>query len=236
MVLNIETAHVQSIKHLWDEYGHNINLPASDDWKSKTDDDIWLRVVGQVVVVGRADPAKKLKTPSIRERVSWTRLSVMSTGVEGEIWEVLREIGTRYAGKSANMCPKTKALCRNLLVLKKFNGGPSGFLRKVAEMDTSEDKIDFISQKFSYIKQKGARDFLTSGFGLVQDRIALDIRVLKELRDIGIKELPNTTPGDADIYRTIEQELIEGICNPLQLSGAQLDQLLFNLNEYKARK
>ena len=231
--LTIEEAHVQSINKIWIQYGNRIILPASDDWEKKTDDDIWLRVVGQVVVVGKADPAKKLKITGIRERISWSRLSVMQAGVEHEIWEVLKDIGSRYVGKTLSNCPKTKAIHQNLLVLKKFRDGPTGFLRKIASMELSEDKIDFVSQKFSYIKQKGARDFLTSGFGLVQDRIALDIRVLKELKKIGIKELPSTTPGDAQLYRTIEQELIDRVCTPIGISGAQLDQLLFNLIEYR---
>ena len=232
--LTIEAVHIQRVKSIWDEYGHKVLLPAADAWKFKSDDEIWLRVVGQVVVVGGAEPAKKLKAPSVRERISWSRLSKMTTGVENEIWEVLREIGTRYARKSAPICSKTNAICRNLLVLKEFKDGPTGFLRKISEMESSEDKIDFIAQKFSYIKQKGARDFLTSGFGLVQDRIALDTRVLKELKQIGIKELPDKTPGKADYYRAIEEDLVTKICTPLGISGAQLDQLLFNLVDYRS--
>ena len=232
--LTIETMHIQRVKSIWDEYGHKVTLPAADAWKFKSDDEIWLRVVGQVVVVGGAESAKKLKTPSTRGRISWSRLSQMTTGVENEIWGVLREIGTRYAGKSSVSCRKTKAICRNLLVLKKFKDGPIGFMRKISEMESSEDKIDFVVQKFSYIKQKGARDFLTSGFGLVQDRIALDTRVLKELKQIGIKELPDKTPGDAEQYRAIEEELVTKICSPLGISGAQLDQLLFNLVDYRS--
>jgi len=55
-----------------------------------------------------------------------------------------------------------------------------------------------------FIKSKGARDFLTTGFGLVQDCIAFDTRILGVLRRIGVP-IPDGVLRDEARYEELEK-------------------------------
>jgi hypothetical protein len=183
--------------------------------------------VSQVVVVGRADPAKQLHRPDIRERLSWAKLRQATDDDARQIvWHVLRDIGARYAGKQPEKCPKTAALMKNLHALKQHREGPRGFLRSLEAMSETDEMIRYVARHLSYVKSKGARDLLTTGFGLATDRIALDIRGLGALRHIGV-DVPEKAPADPVAYSVLEQRLLDEICKPLGICGAQLDQLLF---------
>jgi uncharacterized OsmC-like protein len=100
------------------------------EWRERaTDDDVWIRVVSQVVVVGRASPAELLHRPDIRERLSWAKLSQAPDDAARQIiWQVLRDIAARYAGKQPEKCPKTAALLKNLRALKLNHTGFRGGL------------------------------------------------------------------------------------------------------------
>jgi hypothetical protein len=203
-------------------------LPSKDAWQDASNDDVWIRVVSQVVVVGNASPADKLWSQPIRKRIGWRSLTALSEAkAKKAIWSVLRDIGTRYCGKQSGSCRKTAALMRNLECLREFPNGPKGFLKEVATLNGSSlGKIKFVAKHLSYIKHKGARDFLTTGFGLIQDRIAFDTRILGVIRQIGV-QIPDGVQADAALYEEFEQLLINEVCKPLGISGAQLDQLLF---------
>jgi hypothetical protein len=66
------------------------------------------------------------------------------------------------------------------------------------------DKVVFVARHLSYIKNKGARDLLTTGFGLAKHHIALDIRILALLRQMGID-----IPGDVHRTQTHTRPLSE---------------------------
>jgi thermostable 8-oxoguanine DNA glycosylase len=86
--------------------------------------------------------------------------------------------------------------------------------------------VAFVSKPLSYIKNKGASDFLTTGFGLVKDHIALDSRILNVLHLVGVN-IPERGQLNSMMYDALEQMLLEQVCRPLGVSGAELDQLLF---------
>jgi hypothetical protein len=140
---------------------------------------------------------------------------------------VLRTIGARYAASEWRTCKKTKALIRNRNYLRTHPGGPRGFIRDVATLPgPSREKVAFVAERLSYIKSKGARDFLTTGFGFIKDHIAFDTRVVGSLRHIGMT-FPKNVTSHPGLYDDFERDLITQVCRPLGISGAQLDQLLF---------
>ena len=202
------------------------NIPSQEAWRDASDDDVWIRVVSQVVVIGNASPAAKLWTPPIRKRIGWKNMTKLPEAeARKEIWSVLREIGTRWCGQK---CPKADGLMRNLKFLRDYPGGPKGFLKDVATLDGSSlKKVNFVGEHLSYIKDKGARDFLTTGFGLVRDCIAFDTRIRGVIREIGV-QIPESVKADSAQYENYERLLINEVCRPLHITGAQLDQLLFN--------
>jgi thermostable 8-oxoguanine DNA glycosylase len=100
----------------------------------------------------------------------------------------------------------------------------------------SAQKIDLVMRNLSFIKAKGARDLLTTGFGLVTDRIALDTRVIGSLSHIGI-EVSDRVRSSPEAYDHVERQLVRELCMPMKLLPAQLDQLLFyRFKEIRARK
>jgi len=62
--------------------------------------------------------------------------------------------------------------------------------------------------------------------GLAHNVIALDSRVLGILRTFGA-DVPKETPTDAREYQAIQQALLSQICEPLGLTGVELDRILY---------
>lgn len=227
-MVKVKSAQLQRFRTIWKMFGDGIHPPIPTDFGNLSNDDVWIRVVLQVVVVGRAEPARHLKDLKIRRRLAWSGLCRMNDKEAAKVISgVLRDIGARYAGRDWRTCKKTSALIKNRNYLRTHPGGPRGFLRDAATLKGSSfERVSFIAERLSYIKQKGARDFLTTGFGLIEDRIALDSRVLGALRHLGLA-FPATVASQKALYRELEADLILQICKPLGISGAQLDQLLF---------
>lgn len=217
---------VGKFRWICERFGHDIRLPPADHWKTMSDTDIWIRVVSQVVVVGKSDPAKRLSEAAIREKLKYERLCAMPEAqVAMVLGEVLREIGARYVSDvNPELSPKVLALIKNFAFLKAYKGGPSGFIRYVVALKTSEERWQYVAKSLAYVKNKGARDFLTSGFGLATDRIALDSRVMGVVNRI-VPELPAKVPATS--YAAVETLLAQDVCKPLGITPAFLDQLLF---------
>jgi hypothetical protein len=191
-----------------------------------SDNEIWLRVVSQVVVVGNEAPARRLGDADIQERLAFATLVILPPREAAEaLGRVLAEIGTRYVSKKQpETSRKVKGLLKNLGFLKNYDGGPRGFVKNLSDTKTSRDRIDCISKNFSFIKAKGARDFLTTGLGMATDVIALDSRVMGVVRLI----IPGLTdPVNAGNYDAIEEFLIKHVCKPLRMCAVEFDQLLF---------
>lgn len=226
-MLSIKDKHIERMKEVLRRH-EPPELPRPHTWKSRSEDDIWIRVVSQIAVIGNAKPAKKLMQPQYRDPIQWDLVAALSDeDAAMAIWTVLRGIGSRYAGKSLNKCGPTKSLVFNRNALRDFPGGPKGFLKTIATLrGDSIDKINFVTLRLQRIKNKGARDFLTSGFGLVRDHIALDTRVKKCLQHIGI-QLPADAATNPSTYQQVEADLGSMLCKPLGISLADLDQLLF---------
>lgn len=208
-------------------------IPGPQDWQRLSANAVWDCVFRQVVAVGGARPADTfMQRDNIRRQVSYHRLCRLKEEavVQQTISGVLREIGTRYARKDWRRCAKTTALGRNLLVLREFAGGPKGFIAHLAAIngtDTERERIRFVTDRLHFIKNKGARDLLTTSFGLLRNSIAFDARVLGALRVIGVP-IPSGVPASAHCYAAFEADLVQQVCRPLRLTGAELDQLLFS--------
>jgi hypothetical protein len=145
-------------------------LQAAGKWRTFSNDDIWICIVSQVVVVGRAAPGGRLWEKENRRRIRWNDVVDLSpSDAEQAIWKVLRDIGTRFCSKKGpRHCSKTAALMRNLEYLRNHPKGPQGFLKSVAKEKGSLNRVHFVMRELSYIKNKGARDLLMSGFGMVK--------------------------------------------------------------------
>ena len=138
--------------------------------------DIWLNVVAQVMVVGGSKPFEKFNNNKNlkNQMVFQTLLRIEDqNSIKKTINHVLRAVGTRYASKNLSKCAKTKALAHNFNFLSNFEGGPKGFLKYISKIENEKQRISYIKENLRYIQNKGARDFLME-LGMVRNSIAID--------------------------------------------------------------
>lgn len=206
------------------------HFPERDAWKNLDDDGVWKHIIYQVCVVGSSASYERLVNSASAQK-SLKYNSVIALNADEQtivINKVLRDHGVRYASASITKCPKTKALVRNLNFLSSYREGPTGYLKNLSLVNESE-RIERVMRDLSYIKLKGARDLLAE-LGLAYDVIALDSRVLGILRSFGA-DVPKDTPTDPEKYLTIQQALLTQICQPLGLTGVELDRILYWNNQ-----
>ena len=182
-------------------------------------------------MVGSSTPAHRFNNnPDLKKQVSYNKLIEIESQEELErtINSVLRAVGTRYASSDISKCRKTKALAHNLTVLKDFKEGPKGLLTKLSEFkgkNSDQLKIGYLMKNFKYLQSKSARDYLME-LGLIQNAIALDVRIRRILSNIGIN-LPKGFENNRRLYDQIENDLLKEICIPLELSGVEFDRMLY---------
>lgn len=233
-----ETMHISErarlrFAHLKSKYLASTYVPAKRlSWSAISPDEIWLRVFCQVVEVGRSDPSSTLRgSQELLRRIGFSRLARLPVGQRRKaIHSVLREIKARYCSGRILECRKTAALMKNLDVLQHYKGGPRGFLKDIMAIngpEAAQERIEFVTAHFGYIKNKGARDLLTTGWRVADDYLAFDIRWQKALKKIGV-DVPAGTMSAPAKYAELERVLIAEVAQPLGLSGKQLDQLVFN--------
>jgi hypothetical protein len=131
-------------------------------WKRRSPDQLWLRVLSQIVVAGNSGPQYTLShSDAVREKLAFSRLKKMSpTSRRRVIHSVLRAIGTRYVGQSSNN-RKVGAALHNFKALADA-GGPKKFFERVEALPTERERIHFLNdgKTLQYFGKKGARDTL----------------------------------------------------------------------------
>jgi len=204
----------------------------ADAWKRKTPDQLWLKVLSQIVVVGDAGAGYELeRNRRIQKKVSLAKLKKFRSdeALQRHLHQVLGEIGARYVSQSKGDWKKDRkaaAAAHNFRVLMEA-GGPRRFFEQVAALDSEHERIRFLRkgqkpQRLKYYGKKGARDTLIE-LGLAENCMALDARIQRLLKKLGVK-----IKGSIDRnYEDIERELIERVAKPCGISGGKLDRILF---------
>jgi len=207
------------------EYKDNITMPKPGRWKSMTDTEIWLSIMGQVGVVGNSAPAIKMCT-ELDKRKDWyeTLNSLKPAQQRKTLHNELCKFRIRYVSEDPDECRKTNALLKNLALIEAY-GGPKKYIQRVAKISEDNLKVATIIDDMCYIKNKGARDFLIN-LGLIENAIAFDVRIKKILVTCGVK-LPDGLGADKTAYKQLESELIEKVCKTCGVTGAVFDRLLY---------
>ena len=220
---------VTNLKKIVKKYKDEIDLPKVGKWKKMSDNDIWTAIVIQVVVVGGSAPRVKVKE-LLSSQENWYEhlLKLSPRKRRTEIHNILLSAGVRYVSESVGGYRKTDALVKNLALLESLES-PKIYLKRISKISDEAERVSAIIKDMSYIKNKGARDFLI-GVGLIENAIAFDVRVKKVLELCGI-ELPNNLANDKSAYKELETELIEKVCRPLEVSGSVLDRILYQKNK-----
>jgi len=229
-MLHITKEHLERFEQIKRLFYSKTKVPVENNWRSRTNNEIWLEIVAQVVVVGKSEPWDRLKeNDELRNKIAYENLGQIQSQEElrSIINHVLLEVGARYASSDVSKSVKAKALAYNLNMLKRFEQGPKGFMMRLAEMkglDNDKIRIRYVMACFMYIKNKGARDLLME-LGLVRNAIALDARIQAIFQKIGI-QMPEIS-GDFRLYEEIENDILTKICKSLGLLGVEFDRMLY---------
>jgi hypothetical protein len=191
-------------------------------WTARTEDELWRRVLSQIVVVGRAEPGYRLQhDKTISRQLTIRKLKAFKSDVvlQKHLHRIFLSIGVRFAGNSWRSDRKALAGTRNFRIIQQA-GGPSRFFGAIAKLKTEKKRITALQRSLKFYGDKGSRDTLIE-LRLATDCMALDVRIFRILERVGLKVSP------ADIFEQLERELIRKVAKPLGLSGAQLDRILF---------
>jgi len=240
--MNIIAAHLQRFQSVIDQYQHNTRSTARDYWKDRSNNELWLWLVGQVMVVGGAASNDRFQSrEDLKEKLNYEALREYTNDKELQslINEVLRAAGVRYASSDLEKCQKSKALVHNYRFISSYKGGMKGLLQDLAAIHgehAEQDRVAFLMQHLKFIKHKSARDFLMS-MGINTHTLALDIRIQNIFKHFGIEFPTQAQLSSKAIYDGTEKEIIEKICNPLHIEPSTFDRILYqNYNEIIGRK
>lgn len=205
--------------------------PRRRSWRSLSNNEIWLRVFCQVVEVGRADRSKLLNESwELQQQIAYTALlRTTPTERRRRIHATLRQIKARYSSASISSCRKTAALVANFQTLRQYPGGPKGFVHAIAGIHGPRAavlRVDLVTKHLAYVKNKGARDLLTTGLRIADEYLAFDIRWQNVLHRLGVA-VPKGVLNNPVRYSQLEEALMKRVAEPLGLSGKELDQLVF---------
>jgi hypothetical protein len=228
--LEILPGHLSRLRGIRRKFVKSTTVPEPNSWRARTNEEIWRYIVGQVMVVGGSASADRFRaSPDLLRKASYRRLCELNpSDARADINSVLREAGTRYASSNISKCRKTAALAHNLRVLQHTKGGPKGFLKRVSQLigpNADRRRIKYVMKVLWFFRSKSARDFLMEQ-GLVRDAIALDVRVINVLRQIGIR-VPDAVRGNAAAYDRVEADLLRGVCSRLGISGIEFDRVIY---------
>ncbi|VVB65835.1 N-glycosylase/DNA lyase [Candidatus Gugararchaeum adminiculabundum] len=234
--LKIGEQHLKKFKKIRDLFLSKTEVPTKDNWKTMDNNEIWLTVVRQAMVVGSSASVEKMEDNKRLENwfykvLSYNRLKRIKNEekVREIIQKTLYRLGTRYYAN------KAKFLTYNFRILKTFKGGPKNMIKQVSELDSDKLKIGSIIGTFRYMKHKSARDFLMT-LGVLENAVAFDTRVASIFKKVGIK-LPRGFAEKKELYEEVEHEVLDKICKQLEISGVQFDRLLYQkMDEIKKTK
>lgn len=230
-MLDVTNEHLEKFEEIKKRFFSKTEFPKENNWKSWTNNDIWLHLITQVIVVGGSAPADKFnENGQLKNNVSYEKLDLIQNKEELKkiINQTLRAVGTRYASSDINKCRKTNALVHNFKIFRSFKNGPKCLLERLSEFQGSNSdkrKIKYLMKILYFIQNKSARDYLME-LGLVKNAIALDVRLQNILEFTGVK-IPKGFENNPKLYDEIENDILIKICEPLGLSGVQFDRILY---------
>lgn len=205
-------------------------------WRQLSNNDIWMRCVYQVAVVGSSACLARLHASrSAQVTLRFEHLIRLAPGKRAtEVHGILRTHSVRYVSERPSDCHKTRAVLRNLSFLVSVPGGPQGYLRQLAIEKDEDERARHLGKDLHYIKLKGSRDLMAE-LGLARNVVALDVRLLNLLRLAGVS-ISSRTQNHEPTYRKLQDALLDKVARPAGVNGVQLDRILFNNYEEIARR
>ena len=75
-MLEITKEHLDKVRKIKKQFLLKTKVPSEDNWKSWRDNDIWLHLVTQVIVIGGSAPSIKFeKSQKLKRQIAFERLA-----------------------------------------------------------------------------------------------------------------------------------------------------------------
>ena len=229
--MQISKKQIEKFRLIIDAYQDHTIIPQEGHWRGLSNNDLWFRMIGQIMVVGSVTGKINFDArPELQKLVHTNTLQKLREEERVvNINYVLRESKVRYASEDLNKCAKTRALANNFEVLQAYGGGMCEILNMFHQYDSKDaewERIEFLKANFQFMKNKSARDYLM-GIGMNRLTLALDVRIQNIFNYVGISFPVAQDLGNAEIYDTTERKIIEKICKPLNIEPIVFDRILF---------
>jgi len=230
--MNINQQQLKKFKNLINKFQNGTEFPVLNNWEEKSNNELWLWLVGQVMVVGGVGGNERfIQRKDLQKRISYSSLKQYTDDLELQsiINDVLREAGVRYASSDLKKCKKSKALVHNYKFISHYNGGFKGligFLNRIEGINAELERVSYLTHHLMFVKNKSARDFLMS-IGINRNTLALDIRIQNIFKYFDIEFPTQTQLSSKAIYDATEKEIIKKICDPLNIEPIIFDRILF---------
>jgi thermostable 8-oxoguanine DNA glycosylase len=227
-VLSINKAHVKIFGDIVNNYKTKTSFPKKDNWKELDNRGLWLRLVGQVMVVGgSAGEERFMMNAKLKRLVDYNVLMKLTDPERrNAINYVMRTAGVRYASNTIEKCNKTCALIHNFKFISELKGGFKEMIKHLAGMKDEMDRVNYLIKNLKYIKNKSARDFLM-GLGMNRGTLAIDIRIQNIFKHVGIPFPTAEEVARKSVYLPIERQIIDSVCTPLKIEAMKFDRILY---------
>lgn len=113
--MNITEKHLAAFQDIIDTYQNVTVFPKKDQWKEMDNNELWLWLVGQVMVVGGvAGHDRFQESEELKVKLKYSSLVHLDdTTLKVTLNEVLCRAGVRYASSDLLKCRKSSALVHN---------------------------------------------------------------------------------------------------------------------------
>jgi len=194
-------------------------------FETYSENDVWKQFIKQIIIAGNSKPGNKLDecfdetlTLEIFESMPEDELRV-------HVHEVIRWTGSRFAGKDVETCRFTRAILHNYHFIMDNYGSPKQYLRHLEKNYGPHERYEVLRKDMKQFGLKSCRDFLKD-FGMAANAIAFDSRLINILRTID-PSIPESIQQNACKYDQLERQLLDEVCTPLEITGSELDSILF---------
>jgi hypothetical protein len=239
--MKITKKELKVFQNIVDEYINITEIPKPNNWKKLDNNMLWLKIVGQINVVGGVKGNDRFwQRNDLIDIINYEKLRDKKTDDEiaKNINYVLREAGVRYSSINIEKCSKTKSLLYNFKIIRSHKNGMIEILQNLSKIKgegAELERVMFFVRNFMFIKNKSARDLLMT-LGINRNTLALDIRIQNIFKEFGI-EFPNQVGlSNWKTYTETEVEIIEKICLPLEIEPIIFDRILFQNYEKILKK
>jgi hypothetical protein len=229
--LAINKKHLNTLKLIIDAYKRITPIPKRNEWKKYTDNQLWLRHIGQIMVAGGSASKQKFdKRPDLQQMVNFHHLNMLNDRqLAQRIHAALMAAGVRFVGPDITKSSKTRALAYNYRFISEHPDGFIGLMKSLSQFTSNDaelERIGFLMKNLKFMKSKSARDFLM-GTGMNVNTLAIDVRLRNVFAHVGLDFPVVNVMANVKTYNKMEQEIISKICGPLELKPVVFDRILY---------